>query len=147
MAKRLLRQFLPVASSLLIVAVAFGGLSLWRRSQDSSWCREAAATSPLPEADSSDAPDLLAKERAACILQRQRQRSIFGAVWRTGGQEAAECGFELARIQLITDKDPKAEGPLLARYGITDPSKFDASSPESADRFVKACLSKRQEAR
>jgi hypothetical protein len=147
MAKKLLRQMLPFASSLLIVAVAFGGLSLWRRSQDTGWCRDATATSPVPEAQGTNAADLRAKEQEACVLQRQRQRSIFGAVWRTGGQETAECGFELARIQLITDKDPKAEGPLLARYGITDTDKFDASSPESADRFVKACRTKRQEAK
>jgi hypothetical protein len=147
MAKKLLRQALPFATSLLVVVVAFGGLSLWRRSQDTSWCRDAAATSPVPAADTADAPELAGKEREACVIQRQRQRSLFGAVWRTGGQETAECGFELARMQLITDKDPKAEAPLLARYGITDPDKFDASSPDSAARFVKACLSKRQEAK
>jgi hypothetical protein len=71
---------------------------------------------------------------------------MFGAVWRTGGQETAECGFELARIQLITQKDPKADGPLLAAYGITDPSNFDASGSEDADRFVRACRSRRQQA-
>jgi hypothetical protein len=147
MVKKLVSQILPFAASILVVVVAFGGLSLWRRSQDSSWCKDAAATSPFPQAKIDDPAALANKERAACALQRQRQRSMFGAIWRTGGQETAECGFELARLQLITDRDPKAEGPLLARYGIDDPGKFDASSPESADRFVKACRSKRQEAK
>lgn len=144
MVRRVFRQVLPFVASLTIVAVAFGGLAVWRRADDTRWCRTATANHPAGVDRPS--PDLLKEERAACAIQRQRQRSMFGAIWRTGGQETAECGFELARIQLITAEDPKAEGPLLAPYGITDPSKFDASGTEDAGRFVRACLSRRQQA-
>ena len=144
MLRRVFRQLLPFVAALAMVAVAFGGLAVWRRTADTKWCRTATANPPAGVA--SPAPDLLKEERAACEIQRQRQRSMFGAIWRTGGQETAECGFELARIQLITAKDPKAEGPLLAPYGITDPSKFDASGTEDAAGFVRACRSRRQQA-
>jgi hypothetical protein len=144
MARKVLRPILPFVTSLVVVTVAFGGMAVWRRAQDTRWCRTAAVKHP-PAAGDNISPDLLKAERAACAVQRQRQRSMFGAVWRTGGQETAECGFELARIQLITEKDPKSEGALLAPYGITDPATFDASGTEDADRFLKACLSARQQ--
>jgi hypothetical protein len=146
MIRKVLRQLVPFVASLAIVTVAFGGVALWRRAEDTRWCRTAAAKYP-PVAGDNASPDLLKAERAACLIQRQRQRSMFGSVWRTGGQETAECGFELARLQLITEKDPQSEGALLAPFGITDPAKFDASGTDDADRFLKACLSRRQQAR
>jgi hypothetical protein len=146
MLRKLLRQIVPVVASLALTAGGFAGVAAMRRSEDAKWCREATAKNPLPGNATAASPDLLEKERTACALQRHRQRAMFGAVWRTGGKETAECGFELARIQLITDRDQRAEAPLLAPFGIAE-STFDASSNESADRFLKACLSKRQEAR
>jgi hypothetical protein len=145
MVRKVFRQVLPFVASFALVVAGFGGTALWRRAQDTSWCRSAAAEHPAAAGDSAD-PDLLKDERAACAIQRQRQRSMFGSVWRTGGQEAAECGWELARIQLITEKNPQAEGALLAPFGITDPAKFDASGTEDAERFLKACLTTRRQA-
>lgn len=146
MVRKVLRQVVPFLASFLTVAVVFGGVALWRRAEDQSWCRSAVAKPPAGFNEAPDA-DLAKAERAACVIQRHRQRSMFGSVWRTGGAEAAECGFDLARIQLITAKNSQAEGPLLAPFGITDPSTFDASGTEDADRFLHACLATRQQAR
>src|ERR1041384_6440575 len=105
MVRKVFRQALPFVASFALVAAGFGGTALWRRAQDTSWCQRAAAhqpaaaggpTDPRPPppqpaaaGDQTD-PSLLKDERAACVIQRHRQRSMFGSVWRTGGQEAAE---------------------------------------------------------
>ena len=146
MVRKVFRQVLPFVVSFAVVAAGFGGTALWRRAEDTRWCESASAKHPPAAGDNAD-PELVRDERSACVVQRHRQRSMFGSVWRTGGQEAAECGWELARIQLITEKNPQAEGALLAPFGITDPAKFDASGNEDAARFLKACLSTRQQAR
>ncbi len=80
--------------------------------------------------------------RSACTLQRERQRVMFGAVGRRGGQETAECGFELARLQLISDQGWNA-GAILQSYEI-DHAEFDTGNREDQDRFVRACLRRRQ---
>jgi hypothetical protein len=137
MARKLLRQTVPVGTALILTAAMFFGLALWRRSEDAKWCRQAAAAGMVADDQPSES-DLLERVRSACIIQRQRQRVMFGAVWRTGGRETAQCGFEVARLQLISYEDPNGYRSALARYGINDPD-FEISNREDQDRFVKAC--------
>ncbi|HKY75978.1 MAG TPA: hypothetical protein VJS45_07555 [Acidimicrobiia bacterium] len=139
MARKLLRQLATIGTAVLLAAGLFVGLGLWRRSGDAEWCRQAAAGS-LPAGEKRLTPGVLDDVHSACIVQRQRQRSFFGAIWRTGGQEAARCGFELARLQLSSVHDPEGHRAVLERYGVDD-SAFEVSSREGQDRFVKACLS------
>lgn len=142
MARRLWRQTVTIATGLILTAGMFFGLGLWRRSEDTKWCQQAAAGGVVAD-DQPLTSDLLDQMRSACTVQRQRQRSMFGAIWRTGGREAAQCGFELARIQLISYQVPNGYRGVLERYGVDDPN-FDISNREDQDRFVKACLSSGQ---
>lgn len=137
MARKLLRQVVTIGTAVALAAGLFFGLGLWRRSGDERWCREAAATGVAAERPIS--PAVLDQVESACIVQRQRQRSYFGAVWRTGGRETAFCGFELARMQLVSDTDPESHRAVLTRYGI-EASGFEVSSREHQDRFINACL-------
>ena len=138
MARKLLRQTVAIATGLLLMAAMFFGLGLWRRSGDVKWCRDAAVglvdtgPSPLPG-------DLVDQVRSVCTVQRQRQRTMFGAVWRTGGQRSADCGFEVARLQVVSDRDPDARSAILEKFGFAD-SDFDSGSRTDQDRFVQACL-------
>lgn len=137
MARKLLRQTVTIGTALLLTAAMFLGLGLWRRYEDAKWCRQAAAAGVVTD-DQPSASNLLERVRSACTVQRQLQRVMFGAVWRTGGREAAHCGFEAARLQLISYEDPNGYRAALARYGINDPD-FEISTREDQDRFVKAC--------
>lgn len=138
MARKLLRQTVAITTGLLLMAAMFFGLGLWRRSGDAKWCRDAAVglvdtgASPL-------SGDLVEQVRSICTVQRQRQRTMFGAVWRNGGQESAECGFEVARLQVISDRDPEARSAILESFGFAG-SDFDSGSREDQNRFVQACL-------
>jgi hypothetical protein len=138
MARKLLRQVVTIGTAVLLAAGLFVGLGLWRRSGDTKWCRQAAAGG-VAAGERPTRPDVLDQVHSACIIQRQRQRSFFGAIWRTGGREAALCGFELARMQLVSYTDPEGHHAVLERYGI-DASEFEVSSREDQDRFVNACL-------
>ena len=146
MIRRPLRQILPVAASLILTAGTLFAVATWRRSEDAKWCRNAPAISALPGDAQSVDENLLEQERAACLTQRQRQRAMFGAVWRTGGREMAECGFEWARYQVRTYLAPESAAAVLAPYGIDEP--LEPSSHEDRDRFIRACRSNgRHEAR
>lgn len=134
MVKKLLRPVLPVVISVALTGTAFLALGMWRRADDTRWCSNATSATT-----DTVTPDLLKQQRSACAVQRQRQRTMFGAVWRRGGQETAACGFELARLQLVGEQDPKAAAAILARYGI-DPSGFEASDRSDQARLVDACL-------
>jgi hypothetical protein len=61
---------------------------------------------------------------------------MFGSVWRTGGEEMAECGFQLAQLQLLPDHD--ARQAILEQYGL-DEAGFDSGSREDQNRFIRAC--------
>jgi hypothetical protein len=137
MARRLLRQTVTIATALMLTAAIFFGLGLWRRSEDAKWCQQAAAGGVVADRQPL-ASDLLDRVRSACTVQRERQRAMFGSVWRTGGREAAQCGFELARLQLISYEDPNWYRAVLAQYGVNDP-KFEISTREDQDRFVETC--------
>lgn len=138
MARRLLRHTVSITTGVILTAAIFFGVGHWRRSQDTGWCGN-AAVGGVVAGDQDLTPDVLEEVRAACIVQRQRQRGLFGAVWRTGGEETARCGFELARMQLISYRSADGYEPILRRYGIND-AHFDISSREHRDRFVRACL-------
>jgi hypothetical protein len=144
MARKLLRQVVTIGTAVVLTAGLLFGLGLWRRTGDAKWCREATAVG-MAAAERPMSPDVLDEVHSACIVQRQRQRSFFGAIWRTGGREAALCGFELARMQLISYTDPDGHRPVLERYGV-DASEFEISSREDQDRFVRACRSSRADA-
>lgn len=139
MARKLLRQTATIGTALLLAVSLLFGVGQWRRSQDAKWCQRGAAGG-VAAGEKRLTPDVLDEVHSACIVQRQRQRSLFGATWRTGGREAALCGFELARMQLISYHDREAHRAVLERYGV-DHSDFEVSSREDQDRFVDACLS------
>ena len=86
---------------------------------------------------------LLSQMRSACTLHRERQRVMFGAVWRRGGPDTARCGFELGRLQLISSQSRAAYGAILEQYGFGG-SAFEVSNRDDQDRFVKACLAARR---
>lgn len=138
MIKKLLRTVLPVVISVALAATAFFALGVWRRADDTKWCKDATA-------DGTVTPELLEQQRSACVGQRQRQRVMFGSVWRSGGQTTAECGFQLARLQLLREEDPKAAAAILGQYGI-DPSGFESSDRANQTRFLKACLAHNRQA-
>lgn len=138
MARKLFRQVVSIGTAVLLAAGLFYGLGLWRRSGDEKWCRQAAA-SGIAAGERPIGARVLDQVGSACIVQRQRQRSFFGAIWRTGGREAAFCGFELARMQLVSDTAPEDQRAILQRYGI-DASTFELSSRQDQDRFINACL-------
>jgi hypothetical protein len=66
---------------------------------------------------------------------------MFGALWRRGGPDTARCGFELARLQLISGQHTEAYRALLQHYGLAD-GAFEVSNRDDQDRFVKACIAK-----
>lgn len=140
MARTPLRQLLTLAMPVIIASAGLFGVGLWRRSEDTRWCRGATATAGnvgnTVEAQAGIG-GTLEDQRSACATQRQRQRVLFGAVWRTGGEELAACGFGLARLQMLTD--PQARGAILASYRL-ESSGFDAGSREDQDRFIRACV-------
>lgn len=134
MLRNALRKTMPLAISLIVIGTTVFGLGLWRRSGDAKWCRNATTSGEVAVST----PDVLEGQRSACAVQRQRQRVMFGSVWRTGGREMAECGFQLARLQLLSD--PVARDVILQPYGLDDKG-FDAGSRDDQSRFVKACSS------
>ena len=52
----------------------------------------------------------------------------------------AQCGFQLARLQML-DTYPDARKALAAQYGIDEPD-FDGVGGDAQDRFIKACVAK-----
>jgi hypothetical protein len=138
MARKLLHQAVAIVTGIVLMVGMFFGLGLWRRSQDSRWCEHATAGGVVGGGEPATS-QLLSQLRSACTLHRERQRVIFGAVWRRGGPDTARCGFELARLQLISGRRTAAYGALLERYGFGG-SAFEVSNRDDQDRFVKACL-------
>ena len=137
MVRSLLRQIVTVATALAIAATALFGVGLWRRSQDAAWCRDATVSTG---GNHSVTLDLLERQRSVCVSHREGQRVMFGSVWRTGGQRMAECGFELARLQLVPD--PETRRAILKAHGFYS-SSFDSGSRADQSRFIDACASDR----
>jgi hypothetical protein len=135
MLRKLLLRTLTVAITLALMATALVGVGAWRRSEDAQWCRK-ATTSPSAETAQGSVSDLLEQQRSACATHRQRQRVMFGSVWRTGGEEMAGCGFHLAQLQLLPDHDGRQA--ILEQFGLDEPG-FDPGSREDQNRFIRAC--------
>ena len=115
-----------------------------RHSEDAAWCRK--VTPSVIKVKGVDQPvpaEELASARAACVAERQAQRGLFGAVWRTGGEEMAGCGVDWGRYQQISDGDPAgAVATVVKPYGIT--GSLDPGSREDQQRFITACVAKKR---
>jgi hypothetical protein len=146
--KKLLESTLPVVACLALTvgAVAATGLIVGqvRHSQDAAWCRTVTPTViKVKGVDQPLQPEQLASARAACVAQRRAQRGMFGAVWRTGGEEMAVCGVDWGRYQQIADGDPAgAAATVVKPYGINLP--LDPGSRDDQQRFITACLAKKR---
>jgi hypothetical protein len=138
----MVRRFLSSALTVVVtLAVMVGGLfavGAWRRSEDTKWCQTAVIGGTVTGDPAPKPPELAAQERSACAQQRRHQRMLFGSFWRKGGTAMAECGFQLAHLQML-DQYPDAQRALAARYGIDDPD-FDGVGTDAQGRFIKACL-------
>ena len=141
MAKRLLGSVLTVVTTLSLMAAALIGVGVWRKSQDTEWCQKAVVGGTVSANPALTAPDLVAQQRSACAEQRQRQRMLFGSVWRRNGTSMAVCGFNLARIQLLVEY-PEARRAIATRYG-SDAPDFGGGGLDEQGRFMRACTAKR----
>ena len=138
MVRRHLSSALTVVVTLAVMAGGLSALGAWRRSEDTKWCQKAVMAGTVTGDPAPSTPDLAAHERAACAQQRRHQRTLLGAFWRKGGPAMAQCGFQLARLQML-DTYPDARQALAARYGIDQPD-FDGVGTDAQSQFVKACL-------
>ncbi|MCA1841810.1 MAG: hypothetical protein LC792_01210 [Actinobacteria bacterium] len=138
MVRRLWRPIMTVALTALVTTGAFFGIGAWRRGQDAGWCEKAVMGGTVAGDPEALTDDLAAKQRDACTVQRQRQRVMFGAVWRKDGTVMAQCGFDLARLQLLPDQASRTA--LLQRYGLPDDPSFDGVGLDEQARFIKACV-------
>jgi hypothetical protein len=138
MLRRSLSSALTVVVTLGVMVGGLFAVGVWRKSEDSKWCKKAVMAGAVTADPAPQTPDLAAQERSACAEQRQRQRMLFGSFWRKGGTAMADCGFQLARVQLLVPY-PDARQALAARYGIDDPD-FDGVGTDAQDRFIRACV-------
>ena len=140
MAKRLLSSIVTVLTTLSLMAAALFAVGTWRKSEDTKWCRNAVMGGTVSANPGRTMPDLVAQQRSACAQQRERQRTMLGALWRKDGEAMAICGFDLARVQLLPD--PDARRAIATRYGIDDPT-FSGGGRDEQNRFIRACAAKR----
>jgi len=83
----------------------------------------------------------LRQEYSSCAKIRWSERGLFGAVWKTGGQEMAACNVEWGRFQQFDGFDDRPAGDaVIAAYGIED--SLDPGSLSDKNRFVKTCLAR-----
>jgi len=141
MARRLLTSVVTVLTTLSLMAASLFAVGVWRKSQDTKWCQDAVIGGTVSADPELTMPDLVAQQRSACAQQRERQRMMFGALWRKGGKAMAICGFDLARLQLLAGS-PDARRAIAARYGINDPN-FGGGDLDEQNRFIRACAAKR----
>jgi hypothetical protein len=131
---------------LLAMGLAVGGLAVvglvaghMRHSQDVAWCRKVTPTTvTVKGAKEPIDPTQLAEARAGCVVQRRAQRGIFGAVWKTGGQETAVCAVDWGRYQQLADTDPTDAAAVLKPFGVA--GNLDAGSRSDQQHFLNACV-------
>jgi hypothetical protein len=140
MVRRHLGSVVTVVTTLSLMTAALFGVGAWRKSQDTKWCEKAVMGGTVSADPELTTPDLVAQQRSACAQQRQRQRIMFGSLWRKGGTAMAGCGFDLARVQLLGEY-PEARRAIAAQFGIDDPS-FDGGGLDDQNRFIRACVAK-----
>ena len=138
MVRRHLSSALTVVVTLAVMVAGLFAVGVWRKTEDTKWCRKAVMGGTVTGDPASKTPELAAQERSDCAQQRRHQRMLFGSFWRKGGTAMAECGFQLARLQLL-DQYPDAQHALAARYGIAEPD-FDGVGTDAQGRFIKACV-------
>jgi len=138
--RRLLSSVVTVLTTLSLMAAALFAVGMWRKSEDTKWCQNAVIGGTVSADPELTMPDLVAQQRSVCAQQRERQRMMFGALWRKDGKAMATCGFDLARIQLLAD--PGARRAITAHYGIDDPN-FGGGDLDEQNRFIRACAAKR----
>ena len=138
MVRRHVSSALTIVVTLAVMAGGLFALGAWRRTEDTKWCQKAVMSGTVTGDPAPKTPEFAAQERSACALQRQHQRMLFGSFWRKGGTAMADCGFQLARLQLL-DQYPDARKALAARYGIDEPD-FDGVGTDAQGRFIKACV-------
>ncbi len=146
--KKLLESTLPMAIAILLTAgvIAAAGIVVghFRQSQDAAWCKKVTPTEITVKGVVTAVPaDQLATDRANCEAQRRSQRGIFGAVWKTGGQEMADCGIDWGRYQQLSngDRTPTVD-QVMTQYGLS-PS-LDPGSLKDQHTFITACLAKKK---
>ena len=146
--KKLLESTLPVVVSLALTVAAIAAAALIvghvRQSDDAAWCRKVTPTViKVKGVDQPVQPEQLASARTACVAERRSERGMFGAVWKTGGQEMADCGVDWGRYQQISGGDPAgATATVVKPYGIT--GSLDPGSRTDQQRFMTACLAKKR---
>jgi hypothetical protein len=142
-AKKLLVSTVPWVAALGLAAGGVVGTGLvvghLRQSQDASWCRKVTPTHITVKGASQPIdPQTVHDGLAACVAQRRAQRGIFGAVWRTGGEETAVCAVDWGRYQQLSDTDPSGATAVITPFGIKD--QLDAGSRTDQQKFLATCL-------
>jgi len=140
MIRRLLPRLVTVTTTVAVMAGTLFAVGVWRESADRRWCERAVTGGAGLGDPQLVGADLVDQQRSACARERQRQRLLFGAVWRKGGPPMAECGFELARLQMLSP-NADARRAILEPYGLDDPD-FSGGDQVQQDRFLRACLAK-----
>jgi len=138
--RRHLGSVVTVAATLSLMTAVLFGVGAWRKSQDTKWCQMAVRGGTVSADPGLTTRDLVAQQHSVCTEQRQRQRLMFGSLWRKGGTVMAGCGFDLARVQLLVEF-PEARRAIAAQYGIDDPG-FEGGGLDQQDRFLRACVAK-----
>jgi hypothetical protein len=114
-----------------------------RQSQDAAWCRKVTPTQITVKGAAQPIDVTTVQEgRAGCAAQRRAQRGIFGAVWRTGGEETAVCAVDWGRYQQLSDTDPAGAAAVITPFKIKDP--LDAGSRTDQQKFLTTCLRTKQ---
>lgn len=114
---------------MILIVTGMFAVGMWRRAEDGRWCRDATTSDAVTQS--------VGEQRSICVTQRRRQRVMFGAVWRTGGETMADCGFQLTQLQLVTDDNTRAA--ILAAHGL-GADGFEPSSRDDQTRFLDACI-------
>jgi hypothetical protein len=146
--KKLLESTLPMAIALVLTAgvIAAAGFVLGhvRQSEDAAWCRKVTPTEITVKGAVAPVPaGQLATDRAGCVAQRRSQRGLFGAIWKTGGQEMADCGVDWGRYQQLSNGDTTAAvTQVVKQYGLS--TQLDPGSRDDQHRFITACLAQKR---
>ena len=76
------------------------------------------------------------------MAQRRSERGLFGAVWKTGGQEMADCAVDWGRYQQLSNGDRTAAvNQVVTQYGLS--TSLDPGSRTDQQRFISACVAQK----
>jgi hypothetical protein len=141
--KKLLGSTVPWVAALGVAAGGVAGTGLvvghLRQSQDATWCRKVTPTEiTVKGAHQPIDAQAVRDARASCAAQRRAQRGLFGAVWKTGGEETAICAVDWGTYQQLADTDPTDAAAVITPFGITD--ALDAGSRADQQHFLTTCV-------